>query len=246
MQKKIQKIVILLVLMPVLCHATTLTFIIDGTIDGGTYDEVTIMNTATVGMTNGDASRMYVQNLGTLNFYNGNIGQADLWNSGEFNLEGASFGNTLSLNNSSLFNLNSGTFDGLIYGYDYSHITVDGGQAPGIEFDMSSYAIADIYAGNVTIESLDLHQYSTLNIYGGDVLFNNGFWLDDDAEINVFYSSVIYNKPGGIIIGYHLLDNSEFMLDQFTYSEIDQINFVPEPTTIFLFGLGGLFLRKRK
>lgn len=264
--KKIILIILVFLHIGSLCQATSVTFTEDGTIDGGIYNDVTIMNTATVGMTNGDVSRMYVQNLGTLNFYNGNIGQADLWNSGKFNLEGASFGNTLSLNNSSLFNLNSGTFDGLIYGYDYSHITVNGGQAPGIELDMSSYAIADIYAGNVAIDSLDLHQYSVnnihggditfncypwiddnskLNIYGGDITFTQGFSLHDDAEINVFYSSVIYDKPGGIIIGYHLLDNSEFMLDQFTYSEIDQINFVPEPTTLLLFGLGGLFLRKR-
>lgn len=262
----VKLVTFLIIITPAVCQAIPLTFTIDGTIDGGTYDDVTIMSTATVGMTNGDISHMYVQNLGTLNFYNGNLGQADLWDSGEFNLEGGSFGNTLSLNNSSTFNLNSGTFNGLIYSYDYSHITIDGGQAPGIEFDMSSYAIADVFAGNVTIDSLDLRQYSVnniyggevtfncypwiddnsqLNIYGGDITFTQGFSLREDAEINVFYSGVIYNKPGGIIIGYNLLDNSNFMLDQFTYSEIGQINFVPEPTTLLLFAFGGLLLRKR-
>jgi len=241
--------ILLLFLLPAVGHATSLIFTEDGTINGGTYQDVTIMNTATVGMINGSVYNMYIRNLGTLNFYNGVISQADVWDSGKFNLEGASFGNTLSLNNSSVFTLNNGLFDGLIYGYDYSRAAINGGQASGIEFDMSSYASADIYAGNVTIDFLSLHQYSTLNIYGGNVLFNNGFWLDDDAEITVFYSSIIRYKPEdphSPIIGYKLLDGSDFMLDQFSQSEIEQINFVPEPATLLLVGIGGLFLRGRK
>ena len=83
-----------------------------------------------------------------------------------------------------------------------------------------------------------------LNIYGGGVTFQNGFNLRDDAQINVYYSDIIYHEYDPFIIGYQLLDGSEFMLDQFSPSEIDQISFVPEPATLFLLGLGAIALRK--
>ncbi len=237
-------VVLGLLSVPAICQATSLTFTEDGTIVSGAYDDVTIMSTATVGMTGGIVGDMYIQNLGTLNFEGGTIEGAELWSSAKFNLEGASFDNTLSLNNSSIFNLNSGTFSGLIYGYEHSHSSINDGQALGIDFEMSSYAIADIYGGEVTIDFVHLHGDSVLNVYGGDVTFTNGFSLYEDGEINVHYSDII--EWDEIITGYHLLDGSEFMLDQFSQYEIDQINFVPEPATFLLLGLGGLLLRKKK
>ncbi|MBN2138172.1 MAG: PEP-CTERM sorting domain-containing protein [Sedimentisphaerales bacterium] len=248
MIRKVLKIMLLLLLMPMLCRATSLTFTEDGTITSGTYDDVTIMDTATVGMSGGDVSRMYVQNLGILNYSGGTIGQTELRDAAKLNLEGASL-TGLKLFNSNIFNLNSGTFDGTFEMYEYSEINVNGGQVVNADLQSYNFGITDIYAGDVTWEGVDLYQHSVLNIYGGDVLFNDGFWLDDDAGINVFYSSIIRLKPEdpySEIIGYNLRDGGEFMLDQFAQSEIDQINFVPEPTTLLLLGLGGLLLRKRK
>lgn len=242
MQIKISRIVFLLLFTPALCQAIIITE--DATIDGGTYDDVTIMETATVSMTGGTVGDMYIQNLGTLNFEGGTIEEAQLWHSGIFNLEGASFDNTLSLNNSSIFNLNNGIFSGLIYGYEYSHSSINSGQALGIDFEMSSYAITDIYGGEVTIDFVHLHGYSVLSVYGGDVTFTNGFSLTEDAEINVYYSGLIYEDEH--IIGYQLLDGSNFTLDQFTQAEIDQMNFVPEPATFLLVGLGWILVRSRK
>lgn len=53
MLKKIYKIMILLFLMPALCHATPVDFYTDDTITGGVYDVVRTHNDATVDMTAG-------------------------------------------------------------------------------------------------------------------------------------------------------------------------------------------------
>jgi hypothetical protein len=236
------KILALLLLLPALCRATSLTFTTDGTIDGGDYDGVTIMSTATVAMTNGSVYHMYIQDIGTLNFYNGTITQTNLWNSGTLNLEGASL-TGLQLYNSSTFNLNSGTFDGLLTMGEYSKVNINNGQVVNAWLESCNFGITNVFAGNVTWDNVSLYEYSALNIYGGNVLFNNGFQLGDNAEVNVYYSSVIYDKPGGSVVGYYLLDNSEFMLNQFTYTEIDQINFVPEPATLVIFGFASPIFR---
>lgn len=247
MIRNMLKIVFLLLWMPMICNATSLVFTEDGTIAAGTYNDVTIMDTATVSMTGGIVGDMYIQNLGKLNFEGGSINQVELRDSSTLNLEGATF-DSLQLFNSSVFNLNSGTFNGWFQGGEYIEIIVNGGQVINTQVDTYGYAVIDIYGGEVTWDFVRLHGYSVLNVYGGSVSFNNGFNLYEDGEINVYYSSIIHREPGdpySEIIGYHLRDSGEFMLDQFTQAEIDQINFVPEPTTFLLFGLGYLFLKRR-
>jgi len=246
--KFIIMLVFLAVFVPIVCQADSLIFTEDGTIDGGTYDDVTIMSTAEVSMNNGSVGNMYIQDLGKLNYYNGTINQTELRDSAKLNLEGASF-SSLKLFNSGEFNLNSGTYSGLLEKYEYCQTNINGGQVLNGGLLSYNYGITNIYDGSVTWDGVDLYQDSVLNIYGGDVLFTNGFWLDDNAEINVFYSDIIRLKPEdplSQILGYYLLDGSEFMLDQFSYAEIEQINFVPEPATLLLLGLGGALLRKRK
>ncbi len=266
--RKIILIILVFLHIGSLCQATTFTT--DGVIDGGTYSDVTIESTATVDMTAGTVETMLIRQSGTLNFLGGTIqDEIYLYDAGILNLEGANFQGTqgMWMYNASEFNLNSGSLTGVIDLSNYVNVSINGGQVINGELNSNYYAITDIhdgdtawdsvllcqfsklnvYGGTVNWQSIGILESAVLNIYGGDVTFEHGFNLSgDNAEINVHYSSVIYDKPGGIIIGYHLLDNSEFMLEQFTYSEIDQINFVPEPTTLVLLGLGGLFLRKLK
>jgi hypothetical protein len=144
-------------------------------------------------------------------------------------------------------------------------LTVNGGQIINGSLNSNYYAVTDIYDGDADWDNAWIGQFSTLNIYGGNVAwgsvaisqsamlniygggvtFQNGFNLQDDAQINVYYSDIIYHEYDPFIIGYHLLDGSEFMLDQFSPSEIDQITFVPEPASILLVSLGSLLLRRR-
>jgi len=238
----------MLLLTPALSHA--IIFDEDGVIDGGTYDDVYIINTATVDMTNGTVGNMYIQNLGTLIFSGGTISEIELRNSATFNLENSSLsGVTLSSWGSGNFNLNNGSYSGALESWEYCHNTINDGQLLDVQANLYDYVVTDIYGGNVTWDFMSLHGYSVLNIYGGDIGFNNGFNLHEAAEINVYYSSIIRYKPEdpySPIIGYRLLDSSEFMLDQFSQYEIDQINFIPEPSTLLLLSLGGLLLRKKR
>ena len=245
--RKTLQITILLFLMPVLCQATTFTT--DGVINGGIYDDVYITNTATVGMTAGTVYTMYIENLGTLNYFGGIITEIELRNSAIFNFESSSLSEiALSSWGSGSFNLNDGAYQGTLEMWEYSHNILNDGQLTATSADFYDYVITDVYGGNVSWGYLSLHGYSVLNIYGGDVSFNNGFNLDEDAEINIYYQSVIETERPYKLLGYTLLDGTELLLDQFTLSEIEQINFqyIPEPTTILLFTFGGLLLRRTR
>jgi len=226
-------------------HATTFTE--DGEINGGTYSEVYILNDATVDMIAGMVDSMYVEDSGTLNYFDGSIEQIILDDSSTMNIESSSLiGTSLSLSGSSYFNLNGGSYQGTLDAGEYSHNIMNDGQLTATLANFYGYVITDVYGGNITWDFISLHGYAALNIYGGDVSFNNGFNLNEDAEINVYYSSIISQERPYEILGYQLLDGSEFMLDQFTQYEIDQINFIPEPSTLLLLSLGGILLRKKR
>ena len=255
--------------MPALCQATIFTT--DGVIDGGTYSDVTIESTATVDMTAGTVETMLIRQSGTLNYNSGTI-EEEIYvrDSGTLNFEGATFQGPqgLSMYNGSILNFNDGLLSGTFNMDNYVEVTIEGGEIADTTLSSNGYAntiindglvdwddmmlngfsVMDIWGGTVNWLAASIGDEATLNIYGGDMSFENGFSLNNDAEFNVYYSDIIRHKPEdpySQIIGYHLLDGSEFMLDQFTYSEIDQINFVPEPATLLLFGLGGLLLRRR-
>ena len=248
-------------------HATTFTE--DGSIDGGVYGDVHIINTATVDMTGGSVDTVSIEQMGTLNYYDGTIiDEIYVWNSGTFNLEGANFSpvQNLHVTNAGLFNMNTGTLSGTIELREYVEVNINDGQITNSLLDSMGYSTTNIYGGEHNFDDIWLNEFSTLNIYGGDVNWltagfssnsviniyggsiysEHGFNLQDDAEINVYYSSVIYQERPYQILGYYLLDGSEFMLDQFTQYEIDQINFIPEPSTLLLLSLGGLLLRKKR
>ena len=136
---------------------------------------------------------------------------------------------------------------------DYAITNIYGGNIHFTGFDLSGFSSLNVFGGQITRDipvSLFLHDSVTLNIYGGgSAILSNGFYLDDNSQINVYYSSIIYNKPGECgppILGYRLIDGSEFLLNQFTQTEILQINFIPEPLSLLFFGFGLLALRKQK
>ena len=117
------------------------------------------------------------------------------------------------------------------------------------------------------IYSLLLDDFSILNFYDGEM---GGFSIYDDATATFSGGRIDYissfqdsdltkhitfvadldsiDLTGNLLTG-NWLDGSGFsvtLLDQTGYDSVySNINFIPEPATVLLFGLGGLALRKR-
>ena len=118
------------------------------------------------------------------------------------------------------------------------------------------------------IYTFGLDDFSILNFYDGEM---GGFRIYDDATATFSGGSINYissrqdsdltkhitfiadvdsiNLAGNLLTG-NWLDDSSFsitLLDQTGYDSVySNINFIPEPATISLFGLGGLLLRKKR
>ena len=164
------------------------------------------------------------------------------------------------------FNSSGSINDGEMWG----HVNIYGNDTVVDMFDWShtmgltthNESVFNLYGGHVD-NWLTATNNSTVNIYGGgcDILA-----VEDSAIINIYNVSfldmsaiggtiylyaydVIYNPTGGGIGGGMLegklcLNDSYFRYDLYpgTYS---YVTIIPEPCSILLFGLGGLFLRKR-
>jgi len=65
------------------------------------------------------------------------------------------------------------------------------------------------------------------------------YYVPTWSSFNWVVDQLSFNSYGGTLAPEAVSDGLQFVMDNFTYN-------VPEPGTMFLFGLGGLILRKRK
>lgn len=106
------------------------------------------------------------------------------------------------------------------------------------------YGLADIYGGNM--DSLWTFDESVVKIQGGDIdllaAFNNSdilLYTDD-----YMYSPVGGSEGYGYIEGLYYDSAVAFYISFYDDTSYSHIATVPEPSTIFLFGMGAMFLRK--
>ena len=118
------------------------------------------------------------------------------------------------------------------------------------------------------IYNLDLEDFSTANYYGGETsavsiydhataIFSGGSinyiasFQDSDIKKHITFICDIdsVDLTGDQLTG-NWLDGSSFsvtLLDQTDYDSVySNIQFIPEPATLLLFGVGGVILRKRR
>ena len=166
----------------------------------------------------------------------------------------------------------SDTYVGGIFQLNSESLLITGAGADDIEARGESYVevqntlpLQDFVGG---INGLDLTDASTMNFYDGEM---NLFRIMNDATVTFsggridyinsyqdsdFFKHITFvcdidtiDVTGNILTG-DWLDGSSFSVtlsDQTGYDTVySNINFVPEPATLALLGIGGLLLRKKQ
>jgi hypothetical protein len=145
--------------------------------------------------------------------------------------------------------------------WDSGHHDILDGQTYG-EIWMSNDATADMWGGDVgQLATLDTSRFnmfagtmnwllvrydSIVNIYGGSL--GVLAYTEENGLVNLYAYDVVYHSTGGYadrgwIEGKYLRNDQHFAFD-LAVLDTSHINVVPEPTTLFLLGLGGLLTRK--
>jgi hypothetical protein len=106
------------------------------------------------------------------------------------------------------------------------------------------YGLADIYGG--TMDSIWTFDESFVKIHGGDIDLLAAF---DNSDILLYTDDYIYSPVGGsegygYIEGLYYNSSEAFYISFYDDTSYSHIATVPEPTTLMLFALGGLFIRR--
>ena len=241
MFEKICKLMIALFLVAGICHATSVTFTSSGTIQNGeVYNYVYVENDGTVvDMTGGQIGNLQTSYISTFNLYGGQIAEVAAGDTGP----------TITIGPLGTINILNGLVDikdFVIQGIGY----ISGGDISSDRLKTYPGTAVDISGGILDLGLVDIH--SDFSISGGSFYASDSY-VDYSgpgiATINVYGYGFSYDPDGGILGGGiltgYLLDNNAFTFDGLNELEYSRFNLIPEPTTLLLLGLGGLFLRKR-
>jgi hypothetical protein len=244
--------------------------------DGDHYVWFDAYGLTTVDMTGGhvgdvgnEDSGMFMYDTSVLNVSGGTIDYLHTYDSSTANISGGVVSNyfggnqTISAHGSSAINVYDGA--NLVGGsgawfdlYDSSKLNVYGGYV-SLFLNVRSTSVVNIYDGRLfDITPCD---YSTINVYGGFIYtFLHNFGVPETATVNIYGYDFEYN-PEGLWMP-PLVDGEGWWVSKLTGTGLngtnitwyglpdpythDNINLIPEPSTLLLFGLGiPALLRKR-
>ena len=158
-------------------------------------------------------------------FSEGFEGEIEMINGATADITGGEIGFILSYDNCGL-NIYDNSIIDLVKPFDTSSVYVYGGEINTI-FTLGS---------------------SITNIYGSAL---NEISAIDSSTVNLFVESYQLDPTGGayydgLLTGTWLNSSDNFSIELVGDETINHLNFVPEPATMLLLGLGGLMLRRRK
>jgi hypothetical protein len=151
--------------------------------------------------------------------------------------------NILDTYNTTLTNLYNGKME-LLQTHNNSVVNIHGGLLEYLSAGGSN--VTNVYGGQ--LGGLLMGGNSVVNLHGGLL---DGFAADGNGILNFYAYDVIYYPTGGSwnagwVEGKYISDNSYISFDLGDDSAFSHITIIPEPMTIFLFGLGGLFIRRKR
>jgi hypothetical protein len=125
---------------------------------------------------------------------------------------------------------------------DSSIVNIYDGEIVG-SIESHNLSTVNIYGGAVTLEFLGVSDTSTLNIYGGDLLVGNSPGFSESSTVNIY--GYDFNYGSNQLTGF-LSDGSPFIFNELLFDKYSHMNLIPEPASVLLLSLSIIFLRKRK
>ncbi len=231
MKTKVITILAAVMLIPVSQVQAVLDIYSDAVIQEGDYYDmvVNVYDTppdhTTVDMTGGFVHNLRPYDSSIINMTGGEIRTLDAFNSSTANISG---GDVRSV-------------------FTWDHATTnlyDGGAV----FSLGAGISGTINMMGGTTEYLHAGGSCTFNLYGGAVTDSLNAW--DFATVNIYGYGFDYDPSAGNYNGGQLtglwFDDTTFTIDLYDPVTYDHINLVPEPSSLILFALGALLLRRKK
>ena len=163
------------------------------------------------------------------------------------NIEGGVLGDFAEVAES-IVNISDGSVGDFFDAFSGSTVNISGGSV-GSEFDAFSGSIVNISGGSVGSE-FEAFTGSEINLFGTEFLL--GGVLLDDLELGQAFTipdrDVILSGvfADGTTFGFFLNDNRFSPSAFFSSGATLTVTQVPEPTSLAIFGLGSLVLRRRR
>jgi hypothetical protein len=232
MKTKVITILAALMFLPVPQVQAVLNIYSDAVIQEGDYYD-TVVNVydtppdnTTVNMTGGFVHNFRSYDSSVINMTGGEILTLDAYNTSTANISG---GNVHS-----------------VFTRDHATTNLYDG---GIVFSLGAARQSGVVnmKGGIT-EYLRAGESGIINLYGGTVNIYLNAW--DSATVNIYgygfdYDPSAGNWNGGQLAGFWL-DDTPFIIDLAGSGTYSHINLVPEPSSLILFALGALLIRRKK
>jgi hypothetical protein len=223
-------------------------FYSDGNIMAGdlwdsVYIHDTLPNHTTVNMSGGQVfGGIYSYNSSILNLSGGQVNTMLTYDTSILNMTGGRLSQlNLYENSRAYLSRNENTnFD--IYARDQSIINFSG-TAQGTEVQALNTSIINISGGGIV--DLTAYNIGVISIYGGNI---TNIGAQDNSIVNIFGYDLFKSSTGGIGNGFvqgYFNDHSFFNIYFRVPDTYSHVNLIPEPITVLLLGVGGLFLRKK-
>ena len=172
-------------------------------------------------------NNVYVENDGTIvDMFGGQVGNLQTSYISTFNLHGGQIIYSIDIGPLGSIDILNGLVDiGEFILGEGSYTLIQGGQISASRMKAYYDCVIDIKGGVLQLDSFDMvgfDELPTINIYGYD-----------------------FNYADNIISGY-LIDNNPFSIGGIGESEYLRFNLIPEPMSLFLFGVGLLTIKSQK